>query len=858
MNGNDTFLDINNAHLRVNSGNVQASTFVLDQINIVTSANTASTVNFNNVTKAFNAASNIEVGTANLFVDTTTSNVGIGTDAPAYTLDVHGTANVEILQTTSNIVMNGGTFSLGGHMIPTVHEQYDIGTAEKKIRHLFLSDNSLWLGDETNITFSGGKMKFRRRKKNILPRGLVNIGVAAGHANETATLNAALAYANKPINDMKLEHWLGYAKTLDPTKDISDVFTEDATGYEAITASEAFKEIGDDIFSLHNVAIGKSTAPTSALDVVGTVKATAFEGDGSALTGQWTVSGGNIYRSSGRVGIGESSPEAKLHINSSSGRDGIAIFNPSGGTGGNLNVSAGVRGGILISNAGGGSNAADNYSSQPIILNGGGTSATNGNLRGGSIWSMWGDNQYGLAFKGASDGDAVPEGGTDPNVFITKDKVGVGTKGPDAKLHLYATGSGNILDFKMSGSWSAGDYYRIIGYNTAKQIQFNYNDGMWLSDNNSIRFGCGGTQGTSGLYSERMRITNAGNVGIGDGDTPTARLTVYNSVTSSDNSIPAANLGENTAFPNTTHLWLANKHSNYAPYWGLAVGTTWAGASYLQNLNKRSNTYYDLLLQPNGGNVGIGTDDAGVKLEVHGHIKAGGNSYQNGYVALENNGNLYRNYGGSGAGLHMTGGAIIPADQNGGNYTSAHTQLGTSLYKWGQIWSTSSTISTSDRNEKQDINEITESERKVASKIVDLFRTFRMKDAVSKKGDEARLHNGVIAQDLIEVFQSEGLDAHRYGLFCYDDIWLVDGENELYETVYEKDDSEDGGLKEVKVKTGVFADKDTPGAVATPGPYSIRYEELLCFVVAGELQNERIKYSALEARITALENNLNT
>ena len=331
MNGNDTFLDINNAHLRVNSGNVQASTFVIDQINIVTSANTASTVNFNNLTKAFNAASNIEVGTANLFVDTTTSNVGIGTDAPAYTLDVHGTANVEILQTTSNIVMNGGTFSLGGHMIPTAHEQYDIGTAEKKIRHLFLSDNSLWLGDETNITFSGGKMKFRRRKKNVLPRGLVNIGVAAGHANETATLNAALAYANKPIADMKLEHWLGYAKTLDPTKDISDVFTQDATGYEAITASEAFKEIGDDIFSLHNVAIGKSTAPTSALDVVGTVKATAFEGDGSALTGitagQWTESSGNIYRSSGRVGIGTTSPRALLDV---SGPTGIPAILTSG------------------------------------------------------------------------------------------------------------------------------------------------------------------------------------------------------------------------------------------------------------------------------------------------------------------------------------------------------------------------------------------------------------------------------------------------------------------------------------------------------------------------------------------------
>ena len=45
--------------------------------------------------------SNVEVGTANLFVDTTTSNVGIGTSTPGYTLDVHGTSNVGTLTVTS-------------------------------------------------------------------------------------------------------------------------------------------------------------------------------------------------------------------------------------------------------------------------------------------------------------------------------------------------------------------------------------------------------------------------------------------------------------------------------------------------------------------------------------------------------------------------------------------------------------------------------------------------------------------------------------------------------------------------------------------------------------------------------------
>ena len=643
MNGTDTFLDINNAHLRVNSGNVQASTFVLDQINIVTSANTATTVNFNNVTKAFNAASNIEVGTANLFVDTTTSKVGIGTDAPAYTLDVRGTANVGNLYTTSNVGINtnspqqtlhinGGTL-IGGHVLPTQHEQFDIGSADAKIRHMFLSDNSLWIGDEAKLSFTGNQLKFRRRKKNAVPRGLVAIGAAQDpELNESTLQTNALAHANKPsVGDMKLEHWLAYAKTLDATKQLSDVFTNQDADYDATSASEAFKEIGNEIYSTHKLRLGSSVAPTATLDITGTAK---VSGDVTVDTNTF-----HIDTTNNKIGIGETSPAELVHIRGS--KPQLLI---EGETNENANID---------------------FSSGPAYRN---------------------------------------------------------------RRHQIQT-----------------EHYALSGHATSNKMHFRVNGG-------------------------------------GE-NTPSIRMTVRGD-----------------------------------------------------------------------GNVGVGTDAPGEKLEVHGNIRAGGNSYLNGYVQMSNNGSVFRNYSGSGAGLHLTGGAVVPADMNGGNHTSSHTMLGHSSYRWGQIYSTSSSISTSDRNEKQDINEITESERKVASKIVDLFRTFRMKDAVSKKGDEARLHNGVIAQDLIEVFQSEGLNAHRYGLFCYDDIWLVDGENELYETVYEKDDSEDDGVKEVKVKTGVFADKDTPGAVATPGPYSIRYEELLCFVVAGELQNERIKYSTLEARVAALEN----
>ena len=120
IQGNDGFLDLENASLRV-TGNVHAEGLKVGSVRLqpayslqsVTNISNTTTqmVQFTNPTKGFDVTSNIEVGDANLYVDTTTGRVGVGTNAPMGTLDVKGVlnhtqvANVAQITSNSNVVM---------------------------------------------------------------------------------------------------------------------------------------------------------------------------------------------------------------------------------------------------------------------------------------------------------------------------------------------------------------------------------------------------------------------------------------------------------------------------------------------------------------------------------------------------------------------------------------------------------------------------------------------------------------------------------------------------------------------------------------------------------------------------------
>ena len=91
--------------------------------------------------------------------------------------------------------------------------------------------------------------------------------------------------------------------------------------------------------------------------------------------------------------------------------------------------------------------------------------------------------------------------------------------------------------------------------------------------------------------------------------------------------------------------------------------------------------------------------------------------------------------------------------------------------------------------------------------IKGLVKKYKYNDAVALKGDDARIHVGVIAQEVIAAFAAEGLDATRYALLCHD-TWEAEPE-----------------------------EVDKNGNVINPGieageRYGIRYDELLAFMIA--------------------------
>jgi len=189
--------------------------------------------------------------------------------------------------------------------------------------------------------------------------------------------------------------------------------------------------------------------------------------------------------------------------------------------------------------------------------------------------------------------------------------------------------------------------------------------------------------------------------------------------------------------------------------------------------------------------------------------------------------------------------SIIPHNQTTNLQIDNQLDIGYSSYRFDDIYATNGTIQTSDRNEKQDIAELTDAEQRVAVAAKGLLRKFRWKDKVAEKGDAARTHFGIIAQDLQAAFAAEGLDAGDYAMFISTTWWETQTEVAAVEAVEAQDAvyNEDGELvteaveaveaKEAYTRTDTYdTAEEAPEGATQKTRLGVRYSELLAFVIA--------------------------
>ena len=92
-----------------------------------------------------------------------------------------------------------------------------------------------------------------------------------------------------------------------------------------------------------------------------------------------------------------------------------------------------------------------------------------------------------------------------------------------------------------------------------------------------------------------------------------------------------------------------------------------------------------------------------------------------------------------------------------------------------------------------------------------MIKIYKFKDAVSLKGDKARLHTGFIAQQVEDAFASEGLNGFDYGLVGKD-TWYEATEADAEGNVHTSTEPKEGYIKKTE--------------------YNIRISELLAFVIS--------------------------
>jgi len=280
-------------------------------------------------------------GGANVFTTTSTDTVGIGTTDPTA---INGNYLVA-LQSSSNGARtmavynpNAGTGAQARFELKTSDSNGELINFPTNYTFAPWAGRTMLYGETGNgaaIGVNSGNIKFftgsTTERMSIESNGNIGIGTSLPDSKLQVGSNAFVA-SDTPVLSLG-----GSFSTSSPSPEKAKLITfSNGTGSYGIGASSlqqnyfvgasnvshVFYQGATELMRIKgggNVGIG-STEPTQKLDVNGTVKATAFSGDGSALTGisssGWTKDGTNVHTSTitDNVGIGTSLPAVPLQI----------------------------------------------------------------------------------------------------------------------------------------------------------------------------------------------------------------------------------------------------------------------------------------------------------------------------------------------------------------------------------------------------------------------------------------------------------------------------------------------------------------------------------------------------------------
>jgi hypothetical protein len=314
-------------------------------------------------------------------------------------------------------------------------------------------------------------------------------------------------------------------------------------------------------------------------------------------------------------------------------------------------------------------------------------------------------------------------------VDSTNNRVGIGTASPNGPLDVQANSAATAISIRGRVSANVGTlrWFQNNGTTETAALE-SYDTGFEIRTLTNVPqiFLINGT--------EQMRLNSTG---LGIGVSPTSKLSLLD-------ASPRINFVTSAGLDITGYIYNA-----------IDVGS---GGKLVFGTKRNGDTALDFMTLDASGNL----------LVASGVVRAAGRTQiGSGYVGdISGTGNN--------RGIFLGSTGILPSDGSG-NISDNTYDLGSGSSRWDTVFAGTGTINTSDRNEKQDISDLSASEKRVASSIKQLVKKYRFNDAVVSKGENARIHVGWIAQDIQSAFAAEGLDASKYGVFCSDTWYEVNG-----------------------------------------------------------------------------------